>query len=108
MATIFDALKNCIDCRQKEQGEESLLDYARRFKLLREVLTSNAGGPFVLNKHVEETCVVVPTRSSEECNNLNEEANEKLAACMCVVSSDQTKYGTVLKILNNQKSLKSD
>ena len=55
MATIFDALKNCVNCKQKEQGKKSLLDCTRRFKLSREVLTSHMDGPFVLNKYVEET-----------------------------------------------------
>ena len=53
IATIFVALKNCVNCRQKEQSKESLLDCTRRFELSREVLTSHLGGPFVLNKHVE-------------------------------------------------------
>ena len=108
MATIFDALKNYVNCKQKEQGKESLLDYTRRFKLSREVLTSHMGGPFVLNKYVEETYVVTPSRSSEEHKQLNEEADEKLAAYMYMVNSDQTKYGAVLKNLNSQKSLKND
>ena len=88
MATIFYALKNCVNCRQKEQGKESLLDHTRRFKLSREVLTLHMGSPFVLNKCVEENCVVKPTRSSEEYKNLNKEADEKLAACAHIASSD--------------------
>ena len=43
MATIFDALKNYVNCKQKEQGKESLLDYTRRFKLSREILMSHVG-----------------------------------------------------------------
>ena len=41
MVTIFDALKNHVNCKQKEQGKESLLDCTRRFKLSRKVLTSH-------------------------------------------------------------------
>ena len=108
MATIFDALKNYVNCKQKEQGKESLLDYTRRFKLSREILTSHMGGPFVLNKYVEETYVVTPSRSSAEHKQLNEEADEKLAAYMYMVNSDQNKYGAMLKNLNSQKSLKND
>ena len=97
MATIFDALKNYVNCKQKEQGKESLLDYTRRFKLSREVLTSHMGGPFVLNKYVEETYVVTPARASKEHNQLNEDADERLAACMYRINSDQNKYGSVIK-----------
>jgi len=51
-------------------------------------------GPFVLNKYVEETYVVTPSRSSEEHKQFNEEADEKLAAYMYVLNSDQVKSST--------------
>ena len=39
MATIFDTLKEYINYRQKEK--ESLLDFTKRFKVVREVLQSH-------------------------------------------------------------------
>ena len=78
MAKFFDALKNYANCKQKEQGKESLLDYTRRFKLSREILTSHVGGPFVLNKYVEETYAIVkPSRTSEEHRKLLKSAQFK-------------------------------
>ena len=53
MAKIFDALKNYVNCKQKEQGKESQLYYTRRFKLSREILTSHMGGLFVSNEYDE-------------------------------------------------------
>ena len=97
IATIFDALKNHANCKQKEQGKESLLDCTRRFKLSREVLTSHIGDPFVLNKHVEETCVVKPSQSSEEYEQLNEDADEKLVECTRVLNSDKKNVALHLK-----------
>ena len=66
------------------------------------------GGPFVLNKHIEENYVVTPARTSEEHKKLNEDADERLAACMYLINADQNKYGSVLKNLNSQKSFKND
>lgn len=51
--------------------------------------------------------VYAPSRSSEEHKQLDEEYDGKLAACMQMVSSDQTKHGAALKNLNSQKSLKN-
>ena len=107
MATIYDATKNYVNCKQKEQGKESLLDYTRRFKLSRDLMTSRMGGPFVLNKYVEET-YVSPGRLTRAHQTLNDDADERLAACMYLVNSDQNKYRSVIKILDSQKSLKND
>ena len=52
MATIADAFKDYFSCKQ-QQGE-SLLDYTRRFKIVRDVLTSYLGGPIELKKYVKD------------------------------------------------------
>ena len=39
MATIYDAMRNFVNCKQKEK--EGLLEHIRRLKLAREVLTSH-------------------------------------------------------------------
>ena len=39
---------------------------------------------------------------------LNDDADERLAAYVYLVNSDQNKYGSVIKNLNSQKSLKND
>ena len=74
-----------------------LLDYSRRFKLSREVLASHVGGPFESTKCVEENCAVAPGQTSEEYNKVNEDADEQLAACMCLINSDQNKPSSAHK-----------
>ena len=49
-----------------------------------------------------------PGRLTEEHQKLNEDADQRLAACACITNSDQNKYGSAIKNLNIQKYLKND
>ena len=52
MDTTVDSFKDYFQYMQL--NVKSLLDYARRFKVAREVLTSYIGGPIELKKHIQD------------------------------------------------------
>ncbi len=94
MTTIYDAFRNMIKCKQKEN--ESLNDYMKRFKSVREVLESQIGGPIVLPK------------LKEQLKMKDEEVFEQFMAYMIIANSDRSKYGSILGGLNTQYSLGND
>ena len=105
MATIVDACEDYFQCMQL--NGESLLDYTRRFKVVREALPSYPGGPIELKKHVQDQSEHLEGRTAV-MNSLTIAADEKLATCLCLAYSDQGKCGSVLKHLNSQTSLTND
>jgi hypothetical protein len=50
MSNIVVAMYNLMTLRQRD--DESLIDYTARFKLAKDVMEANIGGPIVLTKHV--------------------------------------------------------
>ena len=105
MATIADAFKDYFNCKQ-QQGE-SLLDYTRRFKVVRDILTSYLGGPIELKKCVKDDPDYVDGQQ-ELLDRLTIAADERLATYLYLANSDQGKCGSVMKNLNSQRSLKND
>ena len=105
MATIADAFKDYFNCKQ-QQGE-SLLDYTRRFKIVRDILTSYLGGPIELKKYVKDDPDYVDGQQAL-LERLTVAADERLATYLHLANSDQGKHGSVLKNLNSQRSLKND
>ena len=107
MDEISDTIRNCINFKQKEQEKESFIDYTRRFKLSREFMMTHVGGPLLLNKYIRETCVP-PCRGINAEKTLIDDADERLAAFVYLINSYQTKQGSIIEILNIQRSLKND
>ena len=68
-------------------------------------MTSHIGGPFVLDKYVDETHLSLG-RGTVANQTLIDDADERLASCMCLINSDQTKHESIIEIVNSQKSLK--
>ena len=72
-----------------------MLDCARQFKVVTEVLTSCLGGPIELKKNVKDHPDYVEGRQALT-NQLTIAADERLATCLCLASSDQDKHVTCL------------
>ena len=69
---------------------KGLLDYTRRFKVAREVLTLYLGRPIELKKHVQDQLEYFEGKTAV-IKSLTIAADEKLAACPHLMSSDQDK-----------------
>lgn len=98
MAIITEAMKNYILCKQKDK--ESLLDHTKRFKVSREMLASYAGGGIALTKYAEAQPSHAAADDAEK-DRLVKEADERLAACLCMRNSDQRKYSTAISNLHS-------
>ena len=105
MATIAEAMKNCVLCKQRDK--ESLSDHTQQFKVAREILEDCMGGAIALNKYVEAQ-TSHDTANDTEKSRLTKEANERLDTYLHLSNSDQRKCGTIIRNLNSQKSLKND
>ena len=102
MNTITDAIRNIVNLKQKE--DESLIDYTRRFKVARDVLKSQLGGPLVLTEVAKELPGYDANNSSKikECT---EQAYQQWLSFVYVANTDHAKYGTLLTGLSSQYAL---
>ena len=105
MSIISDAFRAVFNVQQKEG--EGLQDYTRRFKTAREILESHLGGQIILSKYVR-TMPTYEESNIDETTKLIDVASEQLFAFLYLENSDQSKYGSLLKGLNSQKSLGHD
>ena len=105
MKIIVDAFENYFNCKQKES--KSLQDYTKRFKVSRDVLNSHLGGVIRLHKIVENDDSYADA-SQEDKMKIEKDADERLSTYLYLKNADQAKYGSILKGLNAQKSLKND
>ena len=92
---------------RKQKDKESLLDYTKRFKVLREILEGYVGGGITLTKYVEAQPSYTTVDNAEK-NRLIKEADKRLATYLCMCNSNQRKYGTIISNLHSQRSLKND
>jgi len=105
MSIVADAFRNLFGTTQKEN--ESLQEYARRFKTSEEILTSHMGGSLLilsaLRRHPEfdSEDVEVATRCADE-------VYQRFLSYLFLEQSDQSKYGTLVAGLNTQHSLQND
>ena len=105
MRIIIDALDAYLNCKQRDN--ESLQDYTKRFKLAKDILVSHLGGIIKLHKIVENDATYDETKP-DNTKRLEEDADERLASYLYIKNADGGKYGSLLKGLNAQKSLKND
>ena len=105
MSIISDALRAAITLKQREN--ENIQEYTRRFKTSKEILEQHLGGPLVLTKYVTKMNGYV-AENQEKIKELTNKASDQLFAFIYLENSDQTKYGSILKGLNEQKSLGND
>jgi hypothetical protein len=103
MSNIVVAMYNLMTLRQRD--DESLIDYAARFKSAKDVMEANIGGPIVLTKHVN-----MKIESGEETDQekMQRQAYQQLLAYMYMRNADRNKYGILFNGLSSQFSLGQD
>jgi hypothetical protein len=104
MVLMTDALGRLIDVKQQEN--ESILDYIKRFKQLRNVTKSQMGYKF-LDKFVEHQADYIASHAIKQ-RMLKDQAHEKWMAYLSIRGTDQTKYGSLVKGFTSQFSLGND
>ena len=92
--SMTDALSRVVNIRQQEN--ESLLDYVKRFKQQRDILKSHVGTK-VLNDFIEQSEEFRNEKSTTKQDEMKEEAMERWMAYLFLKGSDQTKYGSVMR-----------
>ena len=103
VATIFDAMKNFVNCRQ--QDDESLTDYSARFKQQWEILENHMGSNFQLKKHAEW---LISKKKSKTKEQANKEANYQFLGYVFLHNSHQMKYKSIMDHLSRQYTFGSD
>ena len=98
---VVDALFNFLHTKQKEK--ENLSEYTKRFKVAREIFEEHLGGPLVIDKYMKK----LSTYTTDQ-DKAKEEAFKHFQAYLFMINTDQNKYGSVLKRLKEQYSLKND
>jgi hypothetical protein len=104
LASMTDALGRFVNAKQQEK--ESLLDYIKRFKQLRDVVKSQMGNKF-LDKFVEHLTTYQAAIPADQLI-MKVEAYSKWMAYLLIRGSNQTKYGSLMKGLVSQFSLGND
>ena len=105
MAIVADAFRNLFATTQKDQ--ESLQDYARRFKTAEEILKSHMEGPLIIPGAVQDH------------DDWNDNDPDAITACQDAVynrflsyifleQADQSKYGSLCTGLSTQHSLQNN
>jgi hypothetical protein len=102
MSIILDAMKNLLNCRQKE-GEQ-LQEYTKRFKTVRDVLEQHIGGPIELTLFMK-TLPDWDDSDDDKINKCRQTAYTQFLAYTYMENSDRNKYGSLLTGLNTQQSL---
>ena len=101
-ASLVEAIIRAVTIRQQEN--EGLLDYVKRFKQQRDILKSQIGSEF-LYKFVENTPEYRALTTDDEKTQMKEEANSKFYAYLLLKCSDQARYGSVMNGLVSQFSM---
>jgi len=105
MSVIPDAFRALFNSKQAEG--ENLTEYTRKFKAAKDIIVSHLGVPLNLAKYVK-------TMSKYDANNpdkhkvLTKQSQEQFLAFLFLENADQSKYGTLMRNLNSQKSLGND
>jgi hypothetical protein len=102
---VLDAMTTLFGTKQ--QDNESLQDYTKWFRVARDVLESQFGGPIALTKYVEKESNYDPTNETivKQCRKT---VSEEFLAVLYLKNADQKKYGSILQGLNTQQSLHND
>ena len=101
MAIVYDALKTFINIKQKD-GED-LPAYLDRFKAASDNVKSQLGGELILTKCIQEMTGYDSTGNNDS---LVKDAFEQFRAYIFIANSDPNKYGSLLRGLASQQSLK--
>ena len=101
VAIVFDALKTFITLKQYD--DEHLTKYLERFKAAADNVVAQLGNEIKLSKYIKTMDGY--DKTNEE--SMTKEAFEELKAFAFLSNSDSTKYGSIIKTLAQQQSLKN-
>ena len=105
MAIIADAFRNLFSTTQKDQ--ESLQDYARRFKTSEEILKSHMDGPLIIPGAVREH----EDYNQHDPNSIiacQDSVYNRFSSYIFLEQADQSKYGSLCTGLSTQHLLQND
>ena len=106
MSILYDAFRHLLTTRQQDQ--ESLQEYARRFKTSEEILRSHLGGPIIMTSVVrrhDEYETAEENMDFQKVQEIQDEVYQRFLSYTFLKQSDQTKYGTLIHGLDTQHSL---
>jgi len=98
MKVITIVLRNYINCKQEEN--ENLISYTKKFKVVREVFNLDLGRNLVLNKIIKND-KNYNENDTDAVAKLLKEVDERLATYLYLENSNKKKYTNVLKNLNS-------
>ena len=104
-ASLYDAMMHLFNMRQQEQ--EYLNDYVKRFKQSHDVLRSHMGLKW-LDGFMEHTEEYQNETKAKEQSKLKEQAFERIVAFVLLRNSDQAKYQSLMNGLISQYSMEDD
>ena len=93
MSIVSDALKNLVHTKQKD--DESLQDYAKRFKTATEIPESHLGGPIMIPSVVGQIPNFQDMNEAQKVR-ATETVSEQLLAFLFIEQADHTKYGSLV------------
>ena len=114
MTTISDTKQEFFNTKQKKN--EPHQDFTRQFRTSKEIMESNIGTPLLIPKYARTLAnyknsmkeYEVGTKNAKEQNVYDDKwtkyAANKLYTYIYLENADQSKYGTVFKTSNQQKS----
>ncbi|KAL7573431.1 hypothetical protein ACA910_013750 [Epithemia clementina (nom. ined.)] len=104
-ASLYDAMMRLFNLKQQEN--EHLTDYVKRFKQSRDVLKSHMGTKWLeqFMEHTEEYQNESDTKKKDE---LKDQSFERFMAFMIMRNSDQAKYRSLTNGLVSQYSMEND
>ena len=116
MSIISDAIRSFFQTKQQEN--ESLHEYTRRFKSCRDIMESQIGGPIILQKFIRTMPEYTQYEENDSNDSNDNETKEqekikkelikkslsKFYAYIYLENSNQKRFGQVLKTLHQQQS----
>ena len=100
MLIIANALRSFIDCKQ--QKDESLPTYTRRFRTQRDILEAHLGTNIELKKIIDKD------QSGNTTDQKRTIAFDRLCAFLYMDNASKEKYASLLRALQSQRSLDND
>ena len=105
IASITDHLARWLNVKQLE--DENLMDYVKRSKYHRDIVKSQIGTA-ILHDYVKTTPEYVDEVDVDKQHELLKGSFERLSAYVMMRGSDNSKYGSLMKGLVSQYSMKHD
>ena len=101
IAIVADAIRNFVTLKQKD--DESLTSYMERFKAASDNMITQTGNEFILTKYMQ----TLDNYDSSNTTPAMKRAFEEYQAYTFIINSDNNKYGSLIKSLAQQQSLKN-